>query len=412
MSISRPASSRWSRAGRRVGVADLAQRRVLVGGARVGRVGQRGQRLRRARPRRRRAPRPAPSPGARPPASRRSPRSRPRRPSWRARSPCEASFWRARSASTSGSSSSRRASSCRARVQARVGAVAAARERGPHRLGVAADRLQVEHRLAGERAGTGPEYLRDERRDLLRVLARDDVLRHRARREAAVLDGVEHVLLALLALVEVRAVLVLAGLDLARRALGARRGERVAARAVLDEELRALVVRVGLGQLDVRRCRSPSGRARRGTSRSAASRRGGRMSGAQHTEQSPGPMPSLRHITALALAVAAALPAAGCADDAAHPARVRDGRVTVTLDDFSITPAADPRQAGPDHLPRGQPRRDRAHPARDARRARGGGDQDAAPGRLRRRASGTFERGTTSSSASSATTRSWACTAP
>ena len=48
-------------------------------------------------------------------------------------------------------------------------------------------------------------------------------------------------------------------------------------------------------------------------------------------------MPSLRHITALALALAAALPAAGCADDSA-PARVRDGRVTVTLDDFSITP--------------------------------------------------------------------------
>ncbi len=48
-------------------------------------------------------------------------------------------------------------------------------------------------------------------------------------------------------------------------------------------------------------------------------------------------MPSPRHIIALALAVAAALPAAGCADDTA-PARVRDGRVTVKLDDFSITP--------------------------------------------------------------------------
>ncbi len=48
-------------------------------------------------------------------------------------------------------------------------------------------------------------------------------------------------------------------------------------------------------------------------------------------------MPSPRHITALALAVAAALPAVGCADDSA-PARVRDGRVTVKLDDFSITP--------------------------------------------------------------------------
>ena len=48
-------------------------------------------------------------------------------------------------------------------------------------------------------------------------------------------------------------------------------------------------------------------------------------------------MPSRPRILAAALAVAAALPAAGCADDAA-PARVRDGRVTVTLDDFSIAP--------------------------------------------------------------------------
>jgi plastocyanin len=44
-----------------------------------------------------------------------------------------------------------------------------------------------------------------------------------------------------------------------------------------------------------------------------------------------------RRILAVALAAAAALPVAGCADDAA-PARARDGRVTVTLDDFSITP--------------------------------------------------------------------------
>jgi plastocyanin len=61
------------------------------------------------------------------------------------------------------------------------------------------------------------------------------------------------------------------------------------------------------------------------------------MSGAQHTEQSPGLMPSPHRIIALALAAAAALPAAGCADDAA-PARVRDGRMDVTLDDFSIAP--------------------------------------------------------------------------
>ena len=48
-------------------------------------------------------------------------------------------------------------------------------------------------------------------------------------------------------------------------------------------------------------------------------------------------MTSRPRILAAALAVAAALPAAGCADDSA-PARVRDGRVTVTLDDFSIAP--------------------------------------------------------------------------
>jgi len=48
-------------------------------------------------------------------------------------------------------------------------------------------------------------------------------------------------------------------------------------------------------------------------------------------------MPSRPRILAAALAVAAALPAAGCADDSA-PARGRDGRVTVTLDDFSIAP--------------------------------------------------------------------------
>jgi plastocyanin len=48
-------------------------------------------------------------------------------------------------------------------------------------------------------------------------------------------------------------------------------------------------------------------------------------------------MPSPRHILAVALAAAAAVPAAGCAGDAA-PTRVRDGRVNVTLDDFSIAP--------------------------------------------------------------------------
>src|SRR4051794_13273901 len=61
------------------------------------------------------------------------------------------------------------------------------------------------------------------------------------------------------------------------------------------------------------------------------------MGGAQHTEQCPGSMPSRRTL-ALALAAAAlAAPASGCTSDA-PPAQARDGRVGVTLDDFSITP--------------------------------------------------------------------------
>ena len=51
-------------------------------------------------------------------------------------------------------------------------------------------------------------------------------------------------------------------------------------------------------------------------------------------------MPSHR-LLALALAAAAALPAAGCAGDAGvggNGVPVRDGRVDVTLDDFSIAP--------------------------------------------------------------------------
>jgi plastocyanin len=62
------------------------------------------------------------------------------------------------------------------------------------------------------------------------------------------------------------------------------------------------------------------------------------MSGAQHTEQSPGLMPGPpRQFAAVALAAALALPAAGCADDS-PPKRVKDGEATVILDDFSITP--------------------------------------------------------------------------
>jgi plastocyanin len=48
-------------------------------------------------------------------------------------------------------------------------------------------------------------------------------------------------------------------------------------------------------------------------------------------------MPRPRHLTALALAAALASGGAGCADDA-PPTRVRDARVTLTLDDFSIAP--------------------------------------------------------------------------
>ena len=127
--------------------------------------------------------------------------------------PCEASFWRARSASTSGSSSRRRVVERQRLVEPLVGAVAAARERRAHRLGVAPDRLEVEHAAAlsgvgGARLRAG--VLRDEARDRLGLLADHDVLRHRAGREAAVADRVEDLVVLLLALVEVRAVLVLA----------------------------------------------------------------------------------------------------------------------------------------------------------------------------------------------------------
>ena len=44
-----------------------------------------------------------------------------------------------------------------------------------------------------------------------------------------------------------------------------------------------------------------------------------------------------RQFTLVGLAAALALSGAGCADDS-PPTRVKDGRATVTLDDFSITP--------------------------------------------------------------------------
>ena len=48
-------------------------------------------------------------------------------------------------------------------------------------------------------------------------------------------------------------------------------------------------------------------------------------------------MPRSRHLAALALAAAVAPAASGCSDGSA-PTRVRDGRASVTLDDFSIAP--------------------------------------------------------------------------
>lgn len=48
-------------------------------------------------------------------------------------------------------------------------------------------------------------------------------------------------------------------------------------------------------------------------------------------------MPRPRHLIVLVLAVTIASGGAGCSDDSA-PTRVRDARVTLTLDDFSIAP--------------------------------------------------------------------------
>jgi len=92
-----------------------------------------------------------------------------------------------------------------------------------------------------------------------------------------------------------------------------------------------------------------------------------------------------------ALAAAAALSTAGCADDGAV-ARVRDARVTITLDDFSIAPQrlrAKPGRIGFDVVNRGAI----GHTLRVMR-----GDREVAgvktllPG-ASGTASGTFERG-------------------
>src|SRR5215216_5910664 len=172
--------------------------------------------------------------------------------------PCEASFWRARRDSTWGRSSSCRASSAsasssRCSEPSRRRASADRTGSGSRRIAFRSSTARVCRLVGAGRLGrAGAGVLRDERRDLLRVLAGDDVLRHRARGEAAVLDRVHHVLLGLLALVEVRPVLVLAGRDLRRGALGAGVGVAVAARAVLHEQLRALVARIALGERDRR----------------------------------------------------------------------------------------------------------------------------------------------------------------
>src|SRR4051794_1472856 len=100
-------------------------------------------------------------------------------------------------------------------------------------------------------SGLGAGVLGDELRDLPGILADDDVLRHRAGGEPAVADRVEDVVDVLLALVEVRAVLVLAGADVGGGALRSGDVERVAAAAALLEDLGTAVVLAALGERDV-----------------------------------------------------------------------------------------------------------------------------------------------------------------
>jgi hypothetical protein len=141
-------------------------------------------------------------------------------------------------------------------------------ERRASRFGIAADLLQVE-RGSAPALGRGrwpwllgdvlAGVLGDERRDLERVLADDDVLRHDRAGEPAVSDRVDHVVHRLPAQVEVRSLRPLASVG---SALGARRGERVAPRAALGEDLRAFVVRVVLRNLDALRPAPGNGRGR------------------------------------------------------------------------------------------------------------------------------------------------------
>ena len=142
-------------------------------------------------------------------------------------------------------SRSRAASAARSRSS---DAVAAPRKRGPHGFRVAADRPQVEHRallrgraVGGCRAGWVTAAWSTSARNSATSSASSPVTMFCGigpGREPAVADRVQRAVLGDLALVEVRAVLVLAGPDVRRRALGARHAERVAARAALVEDLR------------------------------------------------------------------------------------------------------------------------------------------------------------------------------
>ena len=203
-----PASMSISRPGQLEVVARAASRRgsptsrsVVSSSAarRVGRVGQRGERRLELGLDRRELLAQRLRRGARPPASRRSPRAA-SSPAFFARAiACEASFWRARSPSTSGSSSRRRSSSSSAASSRASEPSRAARQRGAHRR---RGRRRIAFRSStGPPTGVGrarcvlrPSTSRRSRATFCGVLADDDVLRHRAGREAAVADRVEDVL--------------------------------------------------------------------------------------------------------------------------------------------------------------------------------------------------------------------------
>src|ERR671910_2883823 len=169
-------------------------------------------------------------------------------------------------------------------ARAHAGVLRRARRVGGRRLGHVV--VDLAARVLGEEVG-----------DLLGVLAHDDVLRHRAGGEAAVGDRVEHLVLLDLALVEVRAVDVLAVVRVRGRAVRPRGVDRVAARAVLLEEHRALVVRVVLGELDALLAARGQHDRRAGDQRQRceAGAAGTRHAAAQHTEPGTTPVPPARH---------------------------------------------------------------------------------------------------------------------